>query len=71
MSQSMIALELSAMLANISFGDHDAATQISELRLQIHKACETGVIPVQDWRVLIEESKALLGQVYQNRPSAL
>jgi len=58
--QTMLALELSAMLANISVGDVDALTQISDTRLKIHAACRDGTIPVQEWRALIEESSASL-----------
>jgi hypothetical protein len=59
--QTMLALELSAMLANIGVGDVDAVTQISDVRMKIHAACSDGAIPVQEWRVLIEESSTLLG----------
>lgn len=59
--QTMLALELSAMLANISLTDIDALTQISAMRLKIHDACIDSAIPVEEWRALMEESSALLG----------
>jgi len=65
--QTMLALELSAMLANISVTGGEALTQISAMRLKIHDACNEGAIPVEEWRVLIEESSTLLGSARRLR----
>lgn len=65
--QTILALELSAMLANISITDIDALTQISAIRLKIHDACSMGGILVEEWRALISESSALMGSARRLR----
>jgi hypothetical protein len=65
--QTMLALELSAMLSNICVTDIDALTQVSTMRLKIHDACGKGGIPVGEWRALIKESSTLLASVQRLR----
>jgi hypothetical protein len=67
--KTMLALELSSLLANISPADSDAVMSLWMVRLKAITACSNGVIPMSDWQILKEESDVALEKAHSIRGS--